>query len=44
MRAMCFGPPNQGGLPSPEKKSINGRTWQVANVSGLGHTQYDNMI
>ena len=44
MRAMCFGAPQPRWFAISWKKGINGRTWQAATVSGLGHAQYYNMI
>ena len=44
MRAMCFGAPQPRWFAISPKRSINGRTWQAATVSGLGHTQFYNMI
>ena len=44
MRAVCFGAPQPRWFAISRKRSINGRTWQAANVSGLGQAQYYNMI
>ena len=44
MRAVCFGAPQPRWFAISPKRSINGRTWQAANVSGLGQAQYYNMI
>ena len=40
---MLWGPPTKV-VCHLLKKGIKGRTWQAANVSGLGHAQYYNMI
>ena len=44
MRAVCFGAPQPRWFAISPKRSINGRTWQAANVIGLGQAQYYNMI
>ena len=44
MKAVCFGVPQPRWFAISPKRSINGWTWQAANVSGLGQTQYYNMI
>ena len=44
MMVVCFGAPQPRWFAISPKRSINGRTWQATNVSGLGQTQYYNTI